>query len=325
MALERGLPSFEDRKIISKERTLQQDIERFGNVLWRGPALEVVNPLIIKPGEISAVEFSLEARHLPFDGDVSLDTLLCLFPHMRSRYAHIGLDVMDVDKGIFEAVLNNGSPPTPDNPLSIELLVNNHCARAVELAPNARPFHLFYHSDSAHIRGDELENKVGNSKYHPVHIRGEEGEDWIIIRETSPTGKEESTGVYLKIDPSEKFWIPPSSIPISITEEGSFQEIRGYLFKNIFKKTDDPETPMPKEALWIGKGPFMRLAPDIYAMLDHEAYALINGTFEKVGLQTHSPLLEGGRTNHQPHFEIKGEAQWVRTTFIKNGNTAKPG
>lgn len=90
-------------------------------------------------------------------------------------------------------------------------------------------------------------------------------------------------------------------------------------------RIDDPEFPMSKNGMWIGRVPHLTLSPNIYVKLDNEAYAQGNGEFRKVGMQTHSPLLEGGRTNHHPHVEVRGPANWVRATVIRNGEIAKPG
>lgn len=323
MMPERNFPPSYERKF-KEERTLQEDIVRFGDKLWRGPALEIVNPSTIKPEEMSLLEFKLEARHLPFNGDVCPDLLLDLSAHVRSRYAHLGIDVMDVGQRIFENIYERGFPK-PDSPLHFGLNVFNHGKRSIILVDKAKLFHLFYTPEGACIRGEELENMIGNREDKPVYIRGEEGKDWSISKESTPEGKEEARGVYLKIKESEKYWIPPANTPIRMLEEGNFRQIRDMLFRHYFKKTDDHYYPMPKDALWIGKGPYVRLSHDIYLMLEHDAYVFTNGRYEKVGMQTHSPLLEGGRTDNDLHLEVKGDADLVRAKVIRNGELAEQG
>lgn len=316
---------FNDRQVGAKERTLKKDIERFGDALWKGPPFEVVNSLIIKAGEMIPVKFKLKAANLPFNGDVSYDLLGSLLAHVRSRYAHLGVDVLNIGERVSDTIQNEDFPKSDRQAVPIEVVVANHGARPVEFAEGARPFHLFYVPPSAYISGEELESMVGNEANKPVYIRGEEGTDWQMIKETAPTGEEQAIGIYLRINPKERYWIPPSNVPLRISEEGTFQRSREDVFTYVLKKIDDPQYPMLEDDFWIGKGPFLCLAPNLYMKLDHRAYALNNDSFEKVGMQINSPLLEGGRTRHVVDFEIKGKGHWVRATVVRNGEVAKPG
>lgn len=327
MAVERSLPPFENRGALAKERTLQHDIELFGNEIWRGPAIEIAEqskPLVLKAGEIQDVKFRLEPRHLPFGGNISLEMLLLLSEHMRSRYAHVGLDVVDVAQRVYDEVRKD-SYPMPDEPIDVPVPVINHCARSLEVEPDAKLFHLFYTPERAYLHGEELESIVGNDEDRPVYIKGKEGEDWVIRRDTSPSGEIQATGLYLKIHPSERYWVPPSDEPIRLPGEGSFKEVREFLFGNVFRNINYPDYTIPEGYLWIGKGPFMRLSHDYYVILEHDAFVRTNGDYERVGMQTHSPLLEGGRTDHFPHVEIKGNAEWVRASVVRNGQKAEQG
>ncbi|EKD65192.1 MAG: hypothetical protein ACD_50C00164G0003 [uncultured bacterium] len=303
-------------------RHFENERSRFGNVLWKGPPLEIIRPLKINALEMKKLEFRLKPEHLPFDGDISLESLPQLEAHVRSRYAHIGLDVIGVWQDISERVYKEGRSVF-DNP--IEATVINHSGRPIEFVPNAKLFHLFHAPEASYIHGEELESIIGTEKDMPVCIKGEEGKDWIIARETSPaTGREEARGVFLRIS-VERYWIPPSNVPVRVTEEGSFHRVREDLFTYILKKTDDPNYPMARDSFWVGKSSHLELADDIYVKLDHEAYALTNGSFEKVGLQTHSPLVEGGRTRHSLHSENKGDVDWIRVTVVRNGEPARQG
>lgn len=309
------------RREVESQIRNQKDLERFGSTLWRGPALEVVESTIIH-NDVTRTSFILESKHLPFGGDIPPSVLSQLSIHMRSRYALVGLDVPV--QNIFKLYKGARIPENRES-VAIELPIINHCARPVELPKGAKPFHFFLVPPTAYIQGEELEAMIGNEEEKAVCIQGYEEKNWKMDYKTSPTGERLATGFYLKIDPEERFWIPHSDAPLRLTEEGSFREVREHLFENVFRKTDDPDYPMPEGALWIGKGPFMRLAHNLYVKLDHDAYAETNGSYEKIGMQTHSPLLEGGRTNHFPHVEIIGPANWVRATVIRNGETAKPG
>lgn len=318
---------------IHEKTTVQEEIERFGDKLWRGPAIEVAEQsksLFINAGETQDVEFRIKpASNLPFGGNISLEVLLRLYENMRSRYAHVGLDVVNVAQHIYDAFRRAGLEKF-DRSFNAPIPVINHCERPLELEPNARLFHMYYYTEAAYIRGDELEDIVGNEEDKPVYIKGKEGDDWIIKRETTPNGDLQAIGIFVKIDPNERFWIPPSDDPIKLSGEGSFREVREYLFENVFKKYDDPNFPMPKNALWIGKGPHMKLDSGIYAEIDHNVCIVNGDKYDIVGMQTQSPLLEGERTNHQPHFELKaeiekGEICYASLKIIRNGQPAEQG
>jgi hypothetical protein len=299
----------------------QKDFERFGDELWRGPALEIAQPTVVH--KTAKASFILESRHLPFDGDVSASVLSELLVHIRSRYALVGLDVpvQHASKLYREQRI-----PKNGESVVIELPIINHCARPVELPKGAKPLHFFFVPETAYIKGEELESIVGNESGKAICIQGAVEKDWRMDYETSPTGERLATGLYLKIDPEERFWIPASKEFIHLPEEETttFQDIREFL-ANVLKRIDDPEFPMHKNGMWIGKCPHLKLGPNIYVKLDNETYTQDNGVFHKVGLQTHSPLLEGGRTEHHPLVEIRGPANWARATAIRNGQTAKSG
>jgi len=300
----------------------QKDFERFGNELWRGLPLELTKPAFIRNTTIASYE--LESQHLPFDGDVPPSVLSELLVHIRSRYALVGLDVpvQNIFKLHRETITHKNGEST-----ILQISMINQSARPVELPKGAKPLHLFFVPQTAYIKGEELESIVGNESGKAICIQGHEEKDWRMDYETSPTGERLATGFYLKIDPEERFWIPPSKDPIRLPEEETttFQDVRKMLFSSVLKRIDDPEFPMSKNGMWVGRGPHLTLAPNIYVKLDHTAYAQTNGAFRKVGMQTHSPLLEGGRTKHHPHVEMLGSADWVRATVVRNGEIAKPG
>lgn len=303
---------------LERELRNKEYLERFGNELWRSPPLELTKPAFIRDTTIASYE--LESRHLPFDGDISSSVLSELLVHIRSRYALVGLDV---------PVQNIRETITPKNGESeiLELRMVNQSARPIELPKGAKPLHLFFVPQTAYIKGEELESTVGNEVGKAVYIQGAVEKDWRMDYETSPTGERLATGFYLKIDPEDRFWIPASKEPIRLPKEETttFQDIREFLRANVLKRIDDPEFCMSKNGMWIGRGPHLTLSPNIYVKLDHQGYEQRNGRFYKVGMQTHSPLLEGGRTKHHPHVEIRGPANWVRATVIRNGEIAKPG
>lgn len=300
-----------------------KELEKFGNTLWRGTPLEVAQPHIIS--DANSVSFLLKQDNLPFKGDISVNILPHLQVHVRSRYAHLGLDVFyDTGEQLFKAAQEQGMLKEGQQ-VEVSLPLINHCARPIELPKGAKPFHFFLVPDAAYVRGKELEYMVGKEDDKTIRIRGRKGRDWRLYYETGPTGKKIASALYLKVDPDERYWIPPTNVPIRLNEAGTFEQAREFLFTYLMKRTNDPEFPMPPDGLWIGRGPHLSLKSDVYLKLDHDVFVEKNGAYERVGMQTHSPLLEGLRTNHYPHFELKGQADWARATVVRNSGAPHAG
>lgn len=308
-----------------------KELDHLGDTLWRGPALTVAETTLIS--DIASVPFVLEPRNLPFNGDVSLTAIRQLQVHIRSRYAHVGLDVLfDTGDQLVSTLLRRGGVPRR-KPTEVYFVLVNHCATPVELRAGSQPFHFFYIPEAAYIKGGELKGIViglngeeRDMSGKKVIIKGHQGVHWNWYEESTGRGERVVNGIYMRIDPNDRYWIPKSNIPIRLSETGTFQEARDYLFTNHFKSATDAEFPLPKNGLWVGKLPYLTLISDVYAVLDPDAFYDVRGReFHKVGLQTHSPLLEGKRTNHYPHVEIKGPADWARVRIVRNGQEAKAG
>lgn len=284
------------------------------STMWRGEPFKLVRSVILPADEISSVAFFAEENNLPshYEGEDEINS------HFRSKWAHLGLDSRKSGADIMERArraLVSGQNV-------FELPIVNHSQRPVRIFDTV--FHLFSVPEKAVIHGEELEKIVGNREGFPVYIQGEEGKDYRIMYETLPSGENMASAIYLRID-QERFWLPPSDVPIELPRKGNFTKMREILFQYAFKRTDDPEYSMPRNGLWIGKAPHVAIHPNLYLVLDHFAFAEIDGEFVKVGMQTHSPLLEGGRTNHYPHVEMKGKAEWAKVTVVRNSVLAKAG
>lgn len=301
----------------SVDKKSKYGIEEIGNTLWRGPALEVVSPITIKPERSAKVSFSIASSHLPFDGHIQEIVLQQLLLHIRSRYAHLGLDL---NMSFYEALMRKEGIPKEGKEaiMSIELI--NFGLRPIEITKGAKVFHPFIVPEKAYIKSGELERIVGNHERKSVYIQGKNEEDWRMVYECNAEGLDEAVGIMLKIDKKERFRIPSSPDPIKMIENGTFADFREWFNEN--KETIDPNISLPDNAFWVGAGPHIALAPDIYMQLGLDTYQEIDREFIKCGSQISSPLLEGLRTNHRPHFEIVGQGEWIRASIVRNGKIA---
>lgn len=295
----------------------RNDFEPLGNPefsLLRSEPFKLARSVVLPADDTVSVAFVVrESNLLTGIGDEDEIKL-----HFRSKWAHLGLDSRKNGREILDRAMRS----LQEGKNRIEIPIINHSQRSIVMFDSV--FHLYSYPDQAVVRGESLEKMVGNRPGAPVYIHGEEGRDYRVSYETSPFGENRASAVYLRIDP-ERFWLPPSSVALELPREGNFTKMREILFQYAFKRTVDPENPMPRNGLWIGKAPFLTVHPNLYLELDHYAFGEVNGEFIKVGMQTHSPLLEGGRTNHHPHVEMKGKAEWAKVRVIRNAVLAQAG
>lgn len=295
------------------ERNLSQEQLRAENSMWRGDPIRLYASATLPADSKTSVRFVINKGNLPPNNNAETEV------HVRSRYAHMGLDIELRGSDISEQARRviEGNKP------HLVIPVINHSQRPVHVTEDV--LHLFSVPERALVRGSALELVVGNKPGKPIYIRGEEGRDYRIMYETSSKGESVATALYLRIDPNERFWMPPSNVPIELPKNITFSQMRELLFMYAFKRVNDPEYHMPRNGLWIGKGPSLKIHPNFYLKLDHFAFREKDEEFIKVGMQTHSPLLEGGRTDHVPHFEMKGNADWAKAIVIRNVVPAKAG
>lgn len=297
-----------------------------GEFLQRAEPLEIARSLIIEPNKRVGVSFALRSDNLPLNGkeELSDDILDGLGVHVRTRYAHLGLH-LEKDS-LIEALKRLGGVPRNGKKAVVKLPVMNYGSRPVRLNEGSRMFHSFFTSESMCIRGKELESMVGSNKEKPVYFQGEEGEDWKLIYNDNAGG---ATALLLRIQ--DWYYIPESKDIVDVSGFGNFEEFRAWFDKNAVQH-QGLHLDASNHVL-IGKGSRMILFPDIYLKLSSVIYREDDrGKFEDFATQTSSPLLEGFRTKHRPHFEAVGRSwqslegkNWIGATLIRNGHLATAG
>lgn len=295
---------------------LENEIGKLGNELWRGEPLAVASLAFLPPGETRKVSFLVTPENLPKKGCMSPDTLRAfLSVHIRSRYAHLALDV----PGDFtDPLLNNGIGKGS----LVKLSISNHGSRPIVLREADKPLHLFMVPPGAEIKGESLTTALGTD----IKMFGKKGEDWEKyyeqVRDRRGQIRQELRGFYLRInqDKDKKFWMPDSDDPIELPNLPSYREVRDFLFREYF--VTESEQPMPQNHLWIGQLATQKIAPGIYGILSRSAFVKIGNQFVKIknSFQTQSPLLEGRVTDGEElshNVEIKGAAKWVLMTYAR--------
>lgn len=315
MAISENLTHIENKNI-------QKELKGFGNTLWIGAPLTVLRDTLINPNNSENIPFTIAPDNIPFNGNISAETLrLALELHIRSRWAHVALDI---GKELIGQVINGvGDKEIPKEGFGIMLRMVNHGSRPLLLQKEDRPFHFFITPNEARITGDELIDLMSTDNEDGIFPFGEEGNHWRKHYEKKNDGNFLFSGIYLRIDEKERYWIPDSSASIIIPNYPTFNDVRTFLFENYFKKSNDRDFIMPSNHLWIGKLLPLQIGKGKYAKLDNNAFVDINGKFFRKGLQTHSPLLDGRTVSH--HVEVKGPADWVLVNFIRAGKELKAG
>lgn len=285
---------------------LEADIAKLGDEIWRGSPLAIVDEVTLPPHTKVPVTFSITPDNLP---PVSLPTFISnVRVHVRSRNAHIGLDVPEN----FVETLAGDIRSKKLNPERVKLEMLNHGSRAVRLRTGEKPLHFYIVPPSAEIKGSKLNNYIGRE----IHMMGTEDKDWV--RYYGNYGLE---GIYLRInkDPDQMYWMPPlldsQPKPITLADFHSYREVREHLFQEDFTKISD--IGKPRGHIWIGQLSDQRIGPGIYAVLSNKVYKRDDdGNFKVIPgeFQTECNLIEG-RVNEagdgsdlSHHVEIVGDS-----------------
>lgn len=304
-----------------KSSSIETDLRKLGDQLWRGEPLRLIDEVLLPPHSITPVSFMLPPDSLP---PVSLATFLSSGRvHVRSRNAHLGLDVPEDSIKKLCQVIKKGELDQKDH---VTLEMTNHGSRPVILGKDEKLLHFYVIPPAAEIKGDRLELFLGQEENRFIQMLGVEGEDWV--RDFGESSQE-LQGLYLRInkDPRNTYWMPPSDgqLPIRLGELHSYREVREHLFQDDLVKIS--ERPKPPGHIWIGQISEQKISPGIYAILSNEVYKREeDGMFKEISgeFQTECNLIEG-RVNATSdgkdlshHVEIVGDtAEWIRVTYAR--------
>ena len=295
------------------------------NALWIGNSPKALATKIIRPGEVAGVPFYLDSSHFGLEsaGEVSGKYLEDLGIHVRSRYAHLGLNVGERELRNILGTLDSAS--IKGSGIGLIIPIMNLSSRPVRVNEGFGVFSLFHIPESAYIRGHELERMVGNKSDKSVFIQGEEGEDWKFIYNENVGGF--TTGLFLRLQ--DWYYIPASDEEVDVSNFSTFKEFRSWFERNsIHHKYPHLEVP---NQLLIAKGPNLILAPNICLRLGSEVFLEDDkGNFRRFAEQTASPIIDGIRTAHRPHFEVANRSWesldgrfWIGVTAVRDGSMVK--
>lgn len=203
--------------------------------------------------------------------------LSALHATTRSRYAMVGLEI--VRGGILHS----------------KVTVINHSNRPIELSEGEAFFYAYYF-DGKTIRGEDLDNRIGNEQDAEIRIAGRENVDWRkwygIDKAHFPKNLE---GIEFMIDPKSRRWISPSDEPIRLHDEVAENHLRGLLDTYLTKPI--PQT--DEQIFWVSES-----SAELY--LDFSIHGILQWFVDENdhGFQTNSELFKGGNTYGRMRYEI---------------------
>lgn len=267
---------------------------------WKGSDIESVGQQTLY--KAARIPILIRPENLPPANLLKAGENNFFYSSVRSRYAQLGIEVDEkVGASIAEAIANNHHMDKDGNPSPFysEALITNHSVRPIYLQNGAKVFRLYHYEEGSALYGEDLVNFV---KSKDIEIEGQFGTDWDFVSAQSVfTGREYVTGIRVRIDTNNRWWIPPheDNEPVSISDiDPNYRESIDNLFVPIPEKDE--------KILWIGQTVKINLSSAVEALLDREVSPDIKGTqtLQGWGYQTNSRLIDGGRTNWNVRVEV---------------------
>jgi len=265
--------------------------------LRKGNPLAVLAPIVIPPREIIDAAMTFNKSIIPFYPD-TIPEEAALDVHVRSRWAHLGIHVEDVNRRLMMLLFKNAG-----NDFVMTFPIKNLGDSPVEL--DGGIFHFFTVPPAALVQGDELEDMLTK--------QSEFGETIVLGGENGQV-----THAYVKAS-DKRFVIPRQEEPIKVADFETFEDVRDHLkLKGYFKQVNPGE--IRENQLYIAAMPDIKLPVDRYIIIGEKAYTRMpNGRFLETGIHLRSPLVEARSNSHGHNLElIKGD--WVRIEVARNGS-----
>ncbi|MDO8498489.1 MAG: hypothetical protein Q7S44_01770 [bacterium] len=278
-------------------------IHHFTSEIYKGlQDVTTTQEVVLEPGRLNQVPVEVTTEHAPqssnHEGTTSPRGSLRnqdLSSSLRSRFAQLGLDLMDYDLTQHISRALEGSDD--EVKVRVPAPIINYCARPITVLEGTRLFRFFSNFSSNLITGECLKAMVASGK---IKVDGEPEKDWDWhwrYGGNNPGVGDMITGIRVKVRPLG--WIPPDSpqpICISDSEANYRQTIDSLL---------DPRLPSGlKQVLWIGETPHLKLDENVDALLDRKVPpGLTNFCHGAWGLHINSLFVDGG-TNWPVRVEV---------------------
>lgn len=270
---------------------------------WIGPDISTDEDVVIYSHALVPVVITPES--LPSLFGKRPEVLRPFRASARSRYAQLGLDPYEaITQQIAHALMKTDSQSLSGEVTKsfiADVLIYNHGERPIHLGEGSKAFRLYNRFERPLAAGQEVIDLVKSGQ---VQLKGEQGKDWEWAYFSGREGKQEDIyGINIRINDENRKWIPPDpqNIPIRLDERESNN-------RRSFDSLSEEVPEQERNILWVGEtAPEIILANSVDAIIDKAALPDISGKiiWDKMGVQTESHLIEGGRTNWRVRVEVK--------------------
>lgn len=206
------------RDLLSLDRVLyrmiyRQELEkRVGRKFWKSQDVSIAEDFTLGCGYVSYVPLFLPSNLAPFEG-LPVDVFCYASASTRSRYAHIGVDVLPAaGQVIAETLENENYPKNGGKIFRVYIPVANNSNRPIHFSEGSGLFRLYIDPRLVQPQlieeGERLSKLVENGE---IRLSGQKGKDWML----------QASGIVLKIDTEKRMWIPqsPDNSPLQIPDE----------------------------------------------------------------------------------------------------------
>lgn len=275
-----------------------EELNRMEGVWW-GSDLEVCKDTLIEPGEKTAVKLKLTRESLPpIDIPNGSEEVVIqnLKPHIRSRYANVGTDILFLgakEKGRRLPAVNLEEGTVTATVMSLG-------GRPIFLPEGEGLLSFFSIGGNAdYLQGERL------FKTAKPLIHGKFGKAWYLIdsrgmrpsKHVDVDGLEHATALALILDRTRRFWIPPSRDSVTLAGE---EDYRSYLSRKGILVHLGKRQPLP--TFWVSETEVKVNLPEEKGIIGQlSLLASSNGKFVS---HLESPFLKNGET---PAWRVRVE------------------
>lgn len=271
-------------------------------------------PVLIRNHRVKPVSIVVDPEHLPGPA-VEFPNEEDIFESTRSGWARFGISVKeeagrDIHREALSRMRNRFFEPfimkvPVHNFAAQDILLQGTFFRLFTEGPRLKGLNLTRNIESVSLDKEEIPKK-------PIGISGTFGDDWLYIYDNGEEDEARIVGVYLKIDPNSRLWIPDKpKLPDPLSLPANYRSARDQ------KQIDEAMAGVPKTTrniLWQAKTTSRLVLPlNIHAVLGKAVVTDLSKKeldhLNQDGKHTHknSRFLEGhGKTNWRVILEVYG-------------------
>ncbi|HKC14913.1 MAG TPA: hypothetical protein VKC89_03055 [Patescibacteria group bacterium] len=306
-------------EMIAARMRFRSELERrLNGRVWKSPDIPIASDVLLQRGEVKDIPIlahpilflpNIDSYLGPFLG-LPRAVLSYARSSTRSRYEQVGVDVSHGAGQLIAESLQDDI----DHPIAF-VSVRNNSERSVSLPQGTRLFRLYIEPSGSDVEGQNLLEMI---KKGEIAISGEQGKDWDVAfdRLTRITedgmlqipgvdifgkvhgisgrlaysGDEGAFGIWLRLDPDKRMWVPPDpdNLPIELPDNPGLDY--RYIVDSYLK-------PAPVSEIlihWVGETVSkVKINPGVTGIIDRSPLRS-KGNFTHGYQHANSLLLDGG-------------------------------